>query len=134
MSTLRIKAFRALGIAGVALATTLLVHEVALADTAQTPVGRLTSTLEGCNDHGGEVLVVLTGGQPDTVYSASTARGFHHTDTFTTDASGNGQGYFHNAWADADPHWSGQAVITVTGNGQTGTVTVQIDCLDPKGE
>ncbi|WP_144120795.1 hypothetical protein [Catellatospora sichuanensis] len=134
MSNLRINAFRALGIAGFALATTLLAHEVALADTAQTPVGQLTSTLDGCNDLGAQVYVALTGGQPNTVYSASTARGYDHDDTFTTDASGNGAGYFHNAWADSDPRWSGPAVITVTANGQTGTVTVQINCPDPKGE
>lgn len=134
MSTLRIKALRALGIAGVAVATTLVAHEVALADTAQTPVGQLTSTLDGCNDHGAQVYLAVTGGQPNTVYTASTVRGFHHEDTFTTDASGNGVGYFHNAWADAHPTWYGPAVITVTANGQTGTVTVQIDCPDPKGE
>ncbi|WP_155371443.1 hypothetical protein [Catellatospora vulcania] len=134
MSTLRINALRALGIAGFALATSLAVHEVALAGTAQTPVGHLTSSLDGCNDLGAQVLVVLTGGRPNTVYNAGTARGYDHDDTFTTDANGNGTGYFHNAWADTDPRWAGQAVITVTGNGQTGTVTVQIDCADPKGE
>ncbi|GAA2390210.1 hypothetical protein Cme02nite_73690 [Catellatospora methionotrophica] len=134
MSTLRINALRALGIAGVALATTLAVHEVALADTAQTPVGQLTSTLDGCNDLGAQVYVAVSGGQPNTVYTASTAYGFDHDDTFTTDGSGNGLGYLHNAWADVHPTWSGQAVITVAANGQTGTVTVQINCPDPKGE
>ncbi|MEV0460458.1 hypothetical protein [Catellatospora methionotrophica] len=60
--------------------------------------------------------------------------GFDHDDTFTTDGGGNGLGYLHNAWADVHPTWSGQAVITVAANGQTGTVTVQINCPDPKGE
>ncbi|GAB4055573.1 hypothetical protein GCM10028775_50710 [Catellatospora paridis] len=134
VSTLRINAFRALGVAGFALATALAAHEVALADTAQTPVGQLTSTLDGCNDLGAQVYVAVTGGLPHTAYTASTARGHDHDDTFTTDGSGNGLGYFHNAWADTNPTWSGQAVITVSANGQTGTVTVQISCPDPKGE
>ena len=128
---------RALGIvaaAGFALAGALAVPGAALADTAQTPVGQLTSSHVGCNDLGAEVLVVVSGGLPNTAYAASTALGHDHTDTFTTNSAGAGQGYFHNAWADAYPHYAGPAVITVTAGALTGTVNVQIACNDPKGE
>lgn len=127
-------ASRTLGLAAMALSAALLVPGVALAGSAQTAVGSLTTTFAPpCNDMGAPVYIALSGGFPGATYTVSTAQGLDPVGTFVADVNGAGEGYIHNAKPDSGS-FAGVATVTVTANGQTGTVPVQIDCPDPKGD
>lgn len=103
---------------------------VALAGSASTPVGQLTSVQVNCDDPGALVQVTVSGGFPNTSYSAISEDPFEWNgpSTFTTNASGAGStivgmGGFH-----------GTNSVFVTANGQTGTVTHEANCDDGWGD
>ena len=121
-------------VAVVSLGAAAAVSGIALADTADTPVGHLAAEKVTCEDHGETVKVTVTEGIPDAQYEASAAQGgLVWSDDFTVDASGVLSTQIHNVRPDVEP-FIGLATITVTASGQSGQVTVWVDCPSNKGD
>jgi len=122
------------GIAAVAsIGAAAAVPGTALADSADTPVGHLTAEKVTCADLGERVKVTVTGAIADAAqYKATAPRGgLVWSEEFTTDASGVLSTQIHNVSPDAEP-FIGLATITVTAGGQSGQVTIWLDCPSNK--
>jgi CubicO group peptidase (beta-lactamase class C family) len=100
--------------------------------SVSTSVGQLNAAQAAgpCNDLGATVSVTVTAGLPHTSYTA-TAGGISTPVTFTTGATGAGSGWVGNVHPVGG--WTGNAPITVTAAGKTGTVTAALACSDPRG-
>lgn len=121
-------------IAAASFAAATAMPGAALADTATTPVGQLTSGQVGCNDFGAVVSVSVIGGLPNARYEASVPQGgLSWSDGFVSNASGAGTVQVYNVLSDAGAY-TGVATVTLTANGQAGQVTVSVSCTSGKGD
>lgn len=132
MNVKRLMATAGLVVAAASFAAVAAVPGAALADAADTPVGRLIAKKSTCEDHGATVTVAVTGGMSSTWYEASPVNGpLAWSDGFTSDAWGAGLTKVHNVRPDVEP-FIGRATITVTANGKSGQVGLWIDCPSAK--
>jgi hypothetical protein len=131
----RIRLMAATAVVGGACAAATLGGAVpAMAGTAITPVGTLTTwSVVPCDDLGEKVEVIVAGGLPSTRYTATAVQGGNGPVTFTTDVSGGGSGVLGNVNPDVGG-FVGPATITVTAGGLSGTVTADITCTSAKGD
>ncbi len=94
------------------------------AGSASTPVGQLTAAQVACDDPGAYVKVTISGGFPNTSYSAKTdyPSGLNTPSSLTTNASGAGTVTVGYGW------FSGTHSVVVTARGTTGSVTYEANC------
>jgi len=134
----------AFGAIAAAFAAALMPGATALATTVPSPIGSITAEQyhgNYCDDFGADIEIAVAGGLPGTTYSATytvfapTATTWYalHTDTFATNAAGNGSVVKLNTLTPTGG-LSGTAVVTVTSAGTTVTVEFPIHCTGNQGD
>lgn len=117
---------------GTVLATFVVASGVAMAGTANTPVGQLTATQVAgpCNDLGANVTVAVASGFTNTPYKATGPTGSTPAN-FTTNGNGAGHGLVTDVLP-GSPTGKGTVTITVKAAGKVGQVPVDISCAPGK--